>query len=121
MESGSFDCELVNGVVWLRIRGSVSAKLGDAIMAEAIKTGIDNGCHRLLYDMREARLGESISNLYDRPEQAQVLGFDRTHRAAMLCSGIDEKVEFLETVARNRGFQFRIFTDEAECLAWLTT
>ena len=121
MNSGSFECEVVNGLVWLRMHGYITPAIGDQIMTQAIETAKSSDCRLMLFDMRDAELGESVANLYVRPGMAEAMGYDRTHKSAMLCAATDDKTDFLEMVSKNRGFQFRVFTDEAECVAWLTS
>lgn len=119
MESGNFECEVENGVVWVRFRGLITADLADAMLEAVMRTGTENGCYRFLYDIRGASLGETMLDLYGRPGQAEMLGLKISSRHAMLCSEANDKAEFLETVTTNRGFEFRVFTDEAASLAWL--
>lgn len=119
MTTDDFECEVINGVVWVRFHGIISANIADRMLPAVMKVGMESRCHRFLYDIRQASLGETIVDLYNRPAQVEGLGMKNQARHAMLCAIVNDKVQFLENASTNRGFQFRLFTDEAECLAWL--
>ena len=119
MTTDDFECEVIDDVVWVRFHGVISADVADRMLPAVMKLGMESGSRRFLYDIRQASLGEEIIDLYNRPAQVDGLGMKNAARHAMLCAKINEKAHFLETVSMNRGFEFRLFTDEAECLAWL--
>ena len=88
---------------------------------EVFDAAVANGLCKALIDVREleGRLGILDSYLV-------VTGvFQKLRGKAMRKAAIlDREVptlgdRILETVARNRGFNFRIFGDEGEALAWL--
>lgn len=119
MSTDGFECEVIDGVVWVRFHGTISADVADRMLPAVMKVGAESRCRRFLYDIRQTSLSEAIIDLYRRPAQVEGLGMKHAARHAMLCAKVDEKAQFLETVSTNRGFQFRLFTDEEECLAWL--
>ena len=47
------------------------------------------------------------------------LGFPQRSRAALLVARCDGSHRFLETVARNAGYNWKLFTDECAALKWL--
>jgi hypothetical protein len=53
-------------------------------------------------------------------EMAGALGMSRQFRIAFYSPAQFDAVDFMETVARNRGYEARAFPDEAEALKWLT-
>jgi hypothetical protein len=110
---------VVDGILITEVIGTINPQFGDRILSGAIETGVRNGCTAYLYDFRAAKIDESLGKVYARPNQAELLGARRTDRVAMLCAEIDPKMKFLEDVASNRGFNFRLFTDEGEAKAWL--
>jgi hypothetical protein len=112
---------IVDGIVITKVSGPIHPAFGDRILSTAIEAGVKNDCTRYLYDFRDAKIDESFAHIYARPDQAEALGARRTDRVALLCAEIDAKTEFLEDVSSNRGFNFRLFTDESAAKTWLTS
>jgi hypothetical protein len=119
MDGEEIRIAVVDGILITSVRGQINPAFGDRILSESIGAGVRNDCTGYLYDFRNAKIDESFAHVYARPNQAEMLGARRTDRVAMLCAEIDPKTKFLEDVASNRGFSFRLFTDEMEAKAWL--
>jgi hypothetical protein len=119
MDGEEIRIAIVDGILITKVSGPINPAFGDRILSESIGAGVKNGCAGYLYDFRDAKIDESFAHVYARPSQAEGLGARRTDRVAMLCAEIDAKTKFLEDVASNRGFNFRLFTDEGEAKAWL--
>lgn len=115
MTSDGFECGVINGVVMVRFQGAISAEAADHALPAVMKVGMESNCHRFLYDIRLASLTESAAKMYARPAQIEGLGMKHGARHGMLCAKVTENARFLKNVTVNRGFQFRVFTDEAEC------
>jgi hypothetical protein len=81
------------------------------------------GYRRFLYDTRLAHITPaSTLETYDAASPAsqpgQVL---RGLKCAMLYAKIGDDEHFIENVARNQGYTFRIFSQFDEAVRWLTT
>jgi hypothetical protein len=75
----------------------------------------------LLFDLREVDFKDYHADTIRHAEDAPALGIDRSFRIALLGSGGNPMLRYLENVAVNRGFQVKAFTDESEAVAWLRT
>jgi len=80
------------------------------------------GYQRFLVDMTNAEIiadtmGTFITGTVSvDPHRKQI-----RHKIALLYAGLDRDHRFLETVAVNRGYRLRIFTQIDMALEWLTT
>ncbi len=82
-----------------------------------------NKSTRVLIDHRnlEAISGATI-DVYERPTLFRVIGVILGIRIAeVIKPDHQEHFRFLETVCRNRGFQFSIFYEKEQALRWLLT
>jgi hypothetical protein len=63
----------------------------------------------------------SISEIYYRPKRLLKIGIPfKVKIAEVVLPAHKEHFDFLETVWRNRGFDFRIFNDQESAIQWLT-
>jgi hypothetical protein len=92
-----------------------------ALTNEIFDATVANGLSKTLIDVKEleGRLG-ALDNYLIVTEVFQKLRGKGVNKAAI----VDEQAPslqgwFLETVARNRGFNIRIFTDHADALEWI--
>jgi len=80
----------------------------------------ENGCKRLLNDLRKVTLEVDTMEIFKSPDTIQEQGIDRSWKRAIV---VDEKLEgdfhFFETVAVNRGHLMKIFTDRNLAISWL--
>jgi len=113
--------EVQAGYLFARASG-VRTRVGVAAMTlEVFEAARANRLSKVLVDVRElsGRLG-TVDNVRLVTEVFEKLRGKGIRKAAI----VDEQAPgvrgwFLETVARNRGFNFRIFADEQEAHAWL--
>ena len=77
---------------------------------------------RVLVDVRKLKGRLSVLDSYRVvTEVFQKLRGQGVFKAAILdARDASVRICFIETVARNRGFNFRVFTSRKEALAWLT-
>jgi hypothetical protein len=92
-----------------------------AITMQVFEAALDRGFPKVLVDVRqlEGRLGVLDSYLIVTQVFEQLRG--KVLRKVVI---LDEQISstrgrFIETVARNRGFNFRVFADLEEALTWL--
>ncbi len=108
-----------NGYVQARLSGNivVEALRECAIQMFALAAGCD--CKKILLDCCRATVDTGISDIHGFFSQIEHLGCDRQMGVAIVLRNQPEKYQFIETVARNRGFDFRVFTELADAEAWL--
>lgn len=93
----------------------------EAITAEVFDTVLANGLAKALIDVRElkGRLGTLDSYYLVTEVFAKLRGKGMTKAAIVDRPPSPIREWFLETVARNRGYNFRMFADERDALEWL--
>ena len=80
-----------------------------------------SGIHVFLFDLRGAPNTASVLDNYEYAyEDMAAMNLARNARSALLVDPDDHSHDFPETVMRNAGYIVRLFTDEAEAIAWLT-
>jgi hypothetical protein len=63
----------------------------------------------------------NVSKIYYRPQELREIGIPfKVKIAEVVLPAHTEHFDFLETVCRNRGFDFRIFSDQESAIQWLT-
>lgn len=95
--------------------------LGDYV-AEITRMASRYPCHRFLNDCREAVVQMSVVDIYETPALVVSEGFSHKWKRALLVA--EEKYDdacFFEDAANNRGVKVKVFTDDAQAIAWLKT
>lgn len=108
--------------VHLVFEGSVATRDVRQAASEALELAAKAGVHGFLVDARNAHLALSIIELYDLPALLFSLGFQRTHRMAVVHvpgSTHSQDLGFMETVFRNLGYDASLFTEVEDALEWL--
>ena len=91
----------------------------EAMAREVAALAKQQGCTRLLNDLREATIPSSASAIYSMPRITDEAGVPPGLRRALVVSAATRDFLFLETVSLNRGHNIRIFTDPEAARAWL--
>ena len=83
----------------------------------------EHGISRYLGDCRSLPVETgAVLDIYELVELFESMGLDRRMREALVIAGPArprEDLDFYETVAKNRGFNVRIFDDMEAARAWL--
>ena len=110
------------GLVVVTLEGALHAKdVAEAVM-KAREQAVEHD-YDLLYDMREAKLGDiSMSDLFFMPRRLDVLKTSTAgqHRVAVAYPlGQEKFARFWETTFANSGLQARAFTELEAAYRWL--
>lgn len=90
---------------------------------KGIEAGAKNGYTRFLFDMSDAEIiiGETTDNFKVGTIPADKNRDSRHYKIALLYSGDLRDHTFMESVARNRGYNMRVFNDKSLAVTWLTS
>ncbi len=86
--------------------------------AEALKLAARHHCHKFLIDETRAVITEETIRIFEFVTELEKLGLRRTDKVAVLIARDIADHLFFETVARNRGYNFRYFYDVAPAMDW---
>jgi hypothetical protein len=116
--------EAEHPLVRLTISGPVDGATLEQAFGGALATCAEHDVWRVLTDLREMSAGHSVVDLFGLVTSMAELGIAAKLREALLPGsdpGTRELAGFFETAAVNRGLRVRVFADEADAVAWLTT
>lgn len=98
-----------------------AADVGAAAVA-ALEAARAHGTHLHLADCTPLIGRGDVFSVYDMVEGFDALGVDRRLREAVIVqpgTAAEGDLSFYETVARNRGYNVRLFVDRSQAMAWL--
>lgn len=81
----------------------------------------ENQITRILLDHTGSHFSLSVWELFSLPEFIEKMGFSRKYKTAIVSPDRHEDFVFLETVARNRGYNFRLFQNRIAAIDWLSS
>lgn len=102
-----------------RIEGEMVPALVKEMASEFAGLVRSSGCHRLLNDLRDARITHSTFEIYSMPRIVDEREVPVTCRRALVISEEADDFRFLETVSVNYGQQVRVFSDPETAIEWL--
>ena len=117
----TFSIELKDGYLLARAHGERTRATVTAITMEVFEAAMAKDFPKALIDVRELDGRLSVLDSYLIVTQVFEKLRGKVLRKAAI---VDWRISstrgwFLETVARNRGFNIRVFADSREALAWL--
>jgi hypothetical protein len=109
----------VENILYIKTRGVLTAESANAMVKEAVQAMEAHQCNKQIVDHRETTFALNLLEYYERPAVNQQIGISRSWKIAMIFKELNEQTYFMETVFRNRGFDFHQFADIKEAKAWL--
>jgi hypothetical protein len=76
-------------------------------------------CDWQIIDHRESSFAFSLFEYYERPEVNTKIGISPKWKIAMVFKELNQDTYFMETVFRNRGYNFSQFDDLEKAKTWL--
>lgn len=98
----------------------MTSATGVRVGADAVRLGAEMKVEKFLFDLRGSPNVQSIVDNYEfAHKEIGGFGFPLTSRSAFLVRPDDKSHDFINTAFFNAGYVTRLFTDEAEAIAWL--
>jgi len=112
-----------NAFITIVVRGEINSESAMEQNVEAHALGKKLGINKYLVDVREARNTDSLLGQHDfaYKDIPQCEGIDKTALVAMLVDPRDESHNFIEAVTQNSGLNVRLFYEEEDAIAYLST
>ena len=106
-------------LIWIKILGVLNVDIWKKIAVDVIKAKLDYGYKKTIYDVTGAIVKESTFGIFEVAANLDDFGFRRNIKTAFVYSNNTVDMKFFETVAYNRGFVVKIFTNTLEAVTWL--
>lgn len=115
----AYSLSVVDGILQVVFRGMQDFQTTESAIAEGAKILAEQHIRRVLFDFEAAQANGYFTETVRHAERAEKLGLSRNLRLAFYGPHIRDTVEFMATVAANRGYTARAFGDRDEALRWL--
>ncbi len=106
-------------LLYIKTKGTVTNETANLMVSEIARAMEKHQCIFQIVDHRETVFDFKTLDYYDRPRVNQQLGMSRQWRVAMVFKKLTEETLFMETVFRNRGYEFRQFDDVEKAKVWV--
>ncbi len=115
----SYEIVVAEGILYVVFRGPQDFQTTEDAIAEGAKLLEAKGIAAVLFDFESAATDGYFTETVRHAERAERLGLSRQLRLAFYSSKKRDTVEFMATVAANRGYKARAFTRKDAALEWL--
>ncbi|MBC7878901.1 MAG: hypothetical protein H7Y59_17145 [Anaerolineales bacterium] len=105
--------------LYIKTKGVLTSESANKMVKEAVQVMGLHQCSKQIVDHRETTFAFNLLEYYERPTINEQIGISHLWKIAMIFKELNEQTYFMETVFRNRGFDFRQFEDIKEAKEWL--
>lgn len=105
--------------LYIKTYGILTAENANPMIREITEAMSQHQCQKQIVDHSETDMTLSIVEYYQRPNINEKIGISHSWQIAMVFKELNEGSKFMETVFRNRGFNFRRFSNLEEAKAWI--
>lgn len=109
-------------VLWVTATGMRSLETVISMSKDIMAACAEQKVRRVLIDVRELKERMKMGEIYEISDKYFPKIRDRsviTHSAIVDLKEFEHEYKFFETVAMNRGFNLRLFSDPDEAVEWL--
>ena len=106
-------------LIYVKTKGILTANAANLMVKEIVKAADCHQCDRQIIDHRETSFALSLFEYYERPEVNSKIGISSKWKIAMVFKELNENTYFMETVFRNRGYNFCQFDDLEKARDWV--
>jgi hypothetical protein len=117
--ASAYDLFVADGILHVVFRGVQDFQTTEDAIAEGAELLKQKGIGNVLFDFEAASTNGYFTETVRHAERAEKLGLSRQLRLAFYSPKNFDTVEFMATVATNRGYVGRAFTAKDEALRWL--
>lgn len=106
-------------ILYIRTRGVMIRDVANAMVGEIVEAMQRYQCNLQIVDHRQTTLAFKLMEYYERPEINRQIGISTHWKIAMVFKELTSDTLFMETVFRNRGYDFRQFDDLNKAREWV--
>jgi len=106
-------------LLYIKTNGVLTNNAANAMVEDIVKASARYKCDNQIVDHRDTQFALKVIDYYERPNVNAGIGISLKWKIAMVFSKLTEDTQFMETVFRNRGYNFRQFDDVEEARKWV--
>jgi len=106
-------------LLYIKTKGILTKEEANSMLRDVVEAMKKHECHKQLVDHRDTVFELTILEYYERPDVNKEIGMSYSWKIAMVFKELSENTRFMETVFRNRGYNFQQFDDIEEARKWV--
>lgn len=106
-------------LLYIKTSGILTKEDANSMIKEVVVAMEKYACQKQLVDHRDTTFGLSVLEYYERPDVNREIGMSYTWKIAMVFKELNDNTRFMETVFRNRGYNFHQFDDIEKAREWV--
>ncbi|MBL8051490.1 MAG: hypothetical protein JNM46_09740 [Anaerolineales bacterium] len=106
-------------LICIKTKGILTRESANAMLKDVVQAMEIHACQKQLVDHRDTTFSLSVLEYYERPDVNREIGMSYTWKIAMVFKELNENTRFMETVFRNRGYNFHQFDDIEKAREWV--
>lgn len=107
------------GLMYIKTKGILTRESANAMLKDVVQAMNQHQCCKQLVDHRETKFELSVLEYYERPQVNKEIGMSHVWKVGMVFKELNQNTNFMETVFRNRGYNFQQFDDIEEARKWV--
>ena len=108
-------------ILYIKTSGILTREDANAMLKDAVQAMNEHGCYKQIVDHRETTFALTVLEYYERPNINKEIGMSYSWKIAMVFKELNDNTRFMETVFRNRGYNFHQFDDIEKAREWVLT
>jgi hypothetical protein len=105
--------------MYIKTKGILTREDANLMLKDVVQAMNEHSCHKQIVDHRETIFELSVLEYHERPDVNKEIGMSYSWKIAMVFKDLNENTRFMETVFRNRGYNFRQFDDVEKAREWV--
>ena len=105
--------------LYIKTSGILTTKDANKMVGDVVAAMSQYQCVKQIVDHRKTNLAFTTVDYYQRPNINEQIGISRTWKIAMVFSALDKNTRFMETVFKNRGYNFHQFSSLEDAKNWI--
>ena len=106
-------------LIYIKTKGILTNENANLMIKDVVQEMAKHECLKQIVDHRETIFELSVREYYERPDINKEIGISYSWKIAMVFKELSENTRFMETVFRNRGYNFHQFDDIDKAMEWL--
>ena len=106
-------------LIYVKTKGILTTESANLMVEDIVKAAACHQCDNQIVDHRETTFALQLFEYYERPIVNSKIGISPRWSIAMVFKKLNNNTLFMETVFRNRGYNFCQFDDIEKARNWV--